>query len=70
VEDRVHAEWEEGQNELAGVEPDKSHSCERDVYKLGCSVHVRKLPHCLIAGSIKYSPRYCTFSSEMSLVTI
>ena len=28
MEDRVDAEGEEGQNELAGVEPDKGHSCE------------------------------------------
>lgn len=28
VEDRVHAEGEESQDELAGVEPDKSHSYE------------------------------------------
>lgn len=55
VEDRVHGEWEERQRDLARVEPHQSHSY---------SSVSESAPPQAICG---HSPRYCTFSSVISL---
>lgn len=57
VEDRVDGEWEDGERDLVGDEPDKCHH-----YRI-LADHSRRLA--LEADARCYSQRYCTFSSPM-----